>query len=69
MDAASTLEDNLMEIEMLLQDALGESTGKFKDRVVLMNKDMRDKSMDYIKLVGEGALSFHDNLKNAALVE
>ena len=33
MDAVSTLEDNLMEIEMLLQDALGDSTGKFKDKV------------------------------------
>jgi|APSaa5957512535_1039671.scaffolds.fasta_scaffold167690_2 hypothetical protein len=31
MDKIAKLEDDLMEIEMLLQEALNEATGKFQD--------------------------------------
>ena len=39
-DAIRVLEDELMEIEMLLQDALGDSTGKFKDNVKALNESI-----------------------------
>ena len=68
-EAVNTLEDNLMEIEMLLQDALGESTGKFRDKVMAINSQMKNKTMDYIKFVIEQSDIFHTSLKNYALIE
>jgi len=69
LDSCSELEDNLMEIEMLLQDALGESTGKFRDKVMALNSDMKGKTMDFIKFVMEETEIFHSTLKNASLIE
>jgi hypothetical protein len=69
MDSVSELEDNLMEIEMLLQDALGDSTGKFRDRVTALNSVMKGNTMDYIKFVLEQADIFHTSLKNLGLLE
>ena len=69
MDAVAGLEDNLMEIEMLLQDALGEATGKFRDKVIALNSAMKSCNMDYIKFVLEQAETFHTSLKNHALLE
>jgi len=37
LEAVSVLEDDLMEIEMLLQDALGEATSNFKEKIKEFN--------------------------------
>ena len=69
MDSVASLEDNLMDLEMHLQDALHESTNKFRDMVMEKNKAMKEKSIDYIKQVLEQADIFHTQLKNSALIE
>ena len=68
-EAVTTLEDKLMEIEMHLQDALSESTDKFRDKVHSLNGDMKNKTMDFMKFVMEESENFHTTLKNFALVE
>lgn len=37
-----------MEIEMLLQDALGEATNKFKDKIKELNTEIQKKTVDFI---------------------
>ena len=63
------LEDNLMEIEMLLQDALHVSFVQFKDKVAVINADMKKKTIEHIKFVAEEAETFHGNLRAHALEE
>lgn len=43
-DAIVVLEDELMQIEMLLQDALSESTSKFKDYIKDFNNKITEKT-------------------------
>jgi len=69
MEAVAQLEDNLMDLEMHLQDALFESTNKFRDRVSSLNSAMKNKTMDFIKSVVEHSDQFHTTLKNLALIE
>ena len=40
-----------MEIEMLLQEALNEATGKFTDTIKGLNSELKTKTMDFIKEV------------------
>jgi len=49
MDKIALVEDDLMEIEMLLQEALSEATGKFTDEIKRLNSELKTKTMDYIK--------------------
>jgi hypothetical protein len=49
MEKIAALEDDLMEIEMLLQEALNEATGKFVDEIKRLNGDLKTKTMDFIK--------------------
>ena len=49
MDKIAIVEDDLMEIEMLLQEALSEATGKFTDEIKRLNSELKTKTMDYIK--------------------
>ena len=49
MEKIANLEDDLMELEFLLQEALSEATGKFTDEVKRLNSELRTKTMDYIK--------------------
>lgn len=69
MDKISELEDALMDIEMLLQEALNEATGKFQDEIKRLNSELKTKTMDFIKDVTNEFESFSVNLKNAALNE
>ena len=69
MDKINFLEDELMEIEMLLQEALSQATGVFTDEVKRLNSDLKTKTMDYIKEVGGEYENFSVNLKNGALIE
>ena len=69
MDKISILEDDLMEIEMLLQEALNEATGKFTDEVKRLNSELRTKTMDFIKDVQAEYETFSINLKSGALNE
>lgn len=58
-----------MEIEMLLQEALNEATGKFVDEIKRLNSELRTKTMDFIKDVSNEFETFSLNLKTAALNE
>ena len=69
MDKIAQLEDDLMEIEMLLQEALNEATGKFVDEVKRLNSELRTKTMDYIKEVANELDIYSNNLRTAALNE
>ena len=69
MDKIAMLEDDLMEIEMLLQEALNEATGKFVDEVKRLNSDLRTKTMDYIKEVANELDVFSNSLRTCALNE
>jgi allophanate hydrolase subunit 1 len=69
MDKINALEDELMEIEMLLQEALNQATGQFTDEVKRLNSELRTKTMDYIKEVGTEYENFTVSLKNGALIE
>ena len=69
MDKMANLEDNLMEIEFLLQEALSEATGKFTDEVKRLNGELRTKTMDYIKDVQSEYEVFSISLKTNALIE
>ena len=69
MDKIAQLEDDLMGIEFLLQDALNEATGKFVDEVKRLNSDLRTKTMDFIKEVANELDIFSNNLRTAALNE
>ena len=69
MDKIATLEDDLMEIEMLLQEALNDATGKFVDEVKRLNSELRTKTMDYIKEVANELDIYSNNLRTAALNE
>lgn len=41
LELVDTLEDNLMEIEIKLQDALFNSVASFKEKIALHNNDMK----------------------------
>lgn len=69
MDKIANLEDDLMEIEFLLQEALSEATGKFTDEVKRLNSELRTKTMDYIKDVTSEYEVFSISLKTNALTE
>ena len=69
MDKIANLEDDLMEIEFLLQEALSEATGKFTDEVKRLNSELRTKTMDYIKDVTSEYEVFSISLKTNALIE
>ena len=70
MDKIATLEDDLMEIEMLLQEALNDATGKFVDEVKRLNAELRTKTMDFItKDVANEVDIYSNNLRTAALNE
>ena len=70
MDKIAELEDDLMNIEMLLQEALSEATGKFVDAIKGLNSELRTKTMDFVtKDVANEFETFSINLKNAALNE
>jgi len=70
MEKIAELEDDLMNIEMLLQEALSEATGKFVDAIKGLNSELRTKTMDFVtKDVANEFETFSINLKNAALNE
>lgn len=58
-----------MEIEMLLQDALQIATGQFKEKVLLINGQMKAKTIEHIKFVAEEAENFNAMLRVHALEE
>ena len=47
-DALAQTEDELLEIEMLLQDALHDSTLQFFDKITGFNKKIGDKTVNFI---------------------
>ena len=51
--AVENLEDDLMEIEMLLQSALQEGVLTFQEKLKLINGDMKTKTIQFIKEIGE----------------
>ena len=53
LQAVSVLEDDLMEIEMLLQDALIEATNKFKENIKDFNTDINNKTVNFTTYVAE----------------
>ena len=69
IETVASLEDDLMNLEMLLQDALYESTSRFKELVTAKNMIMKNKSIDYIKEVVSFSDQFHTTLKNLGLIE
>ena len=69
MRAVDTLEDNLMEIEMLLQSALQEGVVAFQDKIRTINQSMKEKTFNFIKEVSEQSETFNENLKVHANAE
>lgn len=69
LDEVEKLEDELMQIEMLLQDALQAATSTFKDKVQVINQEMKKKTIEFIKFVAEEAENFHTMLRLHALEE
>jgi len=63
------LEDQLMENEMLLQDALQDSTTKFKDKIKEFNGEISKKTQDFMQYVLEQCAIFHEGIKQHAMVE
>ena len=47
LKAVEDLEEELMNIEMVLQDALQIATDKFKDKVTYIITDIRNKTLGY----------------------
>lgn len=69
MNSVEELEDDLMEIEMLLQEALHTSVGAFKEKVTAINGEMRQKTIDYVKFVTEQSETFSEKLRELAIKE
>ena len=69
MEKIANLEDDLMEIEMLLQEALSDATGKFQDEIKRINGELKTKTMDYIKDIQNEYEVFSISLKTNALIE
>ena len=63
------VEDQLMEVEMLLQDALFTAFGDFKEKTHLINSDLKNKTNDYIKKVLEAAEEFNKEFFTYAMGE
>jgi len=53
MACVDKVEYDLMDIEMLLQDALHTALGEFKDKTHSINAQLKDKTHDFIKFVVE----------------
>ena len=51
--ANTKLEDELLEIEMLLQEALYSAFGNYKEKVTAVNAVMKNKTSEYISKVLE----------------
>jgi len=69
LKAVDSLYDMLMNIEMLLQDALFGANDNFKDKVRAINAVMKEKTIAFIREVGQQCNDFHDALKVHALEE
>lgn len=67
--AVETLEDELMEIEMLLQIALQEGVITFQEKTKIIITNMKEKTNAYHKEVSEQAELFHEEIKNHANAE
>ena len=67
LDLVDELEDNLMEIEMKLQDALFNAVIAFKEKIVVFNADMKQRTITFIKFVVEESEGFSDRIREAAL--
>lgn len=52
-NAVETLEDDLMDIEMLLQDALHSSVAQFKEMINVIIADMKQMTISYVAFVSE----------------
>jgi transcriptional regulator of heat shock response len=69
MKAVDKLEDDLMEIEMLLQDALHTSVQTFKDMVNGVINDMKQKTIAFTSFVQEQSVIFGEKLTELAITE
>jgi len=69
LDLVNELEDNLMEIEMKLQEALSSAVNSFKEKIIVINTEMKSRTITYIKFVGEESEQFNDRLRETALKE
>ena len=69
LDLVNELEDNLMEIEMKLQEALSSAVNSFKEKITVINTEMKSRTITYIKFVGEESEQFNDRLRETALKE
>ena len=69
LDAVDTLEDELMNIEMLLQDALVQGFTQFHDMSTGILGVMKTKTIEFIKFVNEQAELFSEKLRDLALKE
>lgn len=65
----ANLEDNLMDIEMMLQDALHASVQTFLEKIKALNGEMKQNTIKYIKFVADEAEKFNVNIKEVALKE
>ncbi len=64
-----TLEDDLMGVEMKLQDVLAQATSDFVGRVSKIIEEMKTKTGNFIKEVGDEAENFNSTLKEYAFKE
>lgn len=69
MEKIANLEDDLMELEFLLQEALSEATGKFTDEVKRLNGELKTKTMDYKQEVQNEYEVFSVSLRTNAMIE
>ena len=69
IDAVEKLEDDLMEIEMLLQDALQSAVAQFKEMVSTIIGDMKQKTISYVTFVAEQSAIFGEKLSELAINE
>jgi len=53
IEAVNVCEDDLMEVEMLLQDALFTAYGDYKDKITVINSILKEKTNEYIKFALE----------------
>jgi len=58
-----------MEIEMKLQDALSLSVLQFKEKISVINNEMKTRTINHIKFVQEESESFSEKLREVTLKE
>ena len=58
-----------MEIEMKLQDTLSLTVLQFKEKISVINNEMKTRTINHIKFVQEESESFSEKLREVTLKE